>query len=769
MRMDGVAFRGNVGRGLGIARAYRVVLAIYSATLFLSALLLFSIQPIFAKMVLPKLGGSPSVWAVSMCFFQGVLLAGYCYAHGLNQYVSRRRAPLVHLALLASALLALPFGLPAFASEPPVGDAYFWLIGVLALGVGLPFFTVSATAPLLQAWFARSGHPHAADPYFLYGASNLGSLVALLVYPVALEPVVGLAAQSRIWTAAFLLVGLLIAACGLLMLVALGVTGEPENSTGAHTRTSGSPHIAWSQRLTWMGLAFVPSGLLVAFTSYVTTDIASAPFLWVIPLALYLVTFILVFRDTPVIPHGLLLTAQPALVALALLGLSLPGNKGWAIAVLSGSVAFVVTTLVCHKELYDRRPESTSLTEFYLWMSLGGVLGGIFAAVVAPQVFNATYEFPLLLVFGMACRPGLKSSGGVRAEVRNSGPIVAALLGIVLVLAAGVWAERVPQSVADGGILLLIVCCGVLMLIATNRPLRQASYAAVMGLALFLLPTAFNEGLSERSFFGVHRVKLSHDGRTRLLMHGTTLHGAERIVDGAGNPLPVPVPATYYHPASPMARGVEAARLASGKLQGGLNVGIVGLGTGSLSCYARSGETWRFYEIDPVVVKLASDPNLFTFLARCRPSAKIVVGDARLTLAKEKPSAFDYLVIDAFSSDSVPVHLLTVEALALYLDKLAPDGILAVHVSNRHLDLASVTAAVADTVPGTFALFAADRPVERGFDSFDSHVVFITRSAKARALVRAWKDVRGFDKGPVPPWTDDYSDIPSAIWRKYVR
>ncbi|MCB1549602.1 MAG: fused MFS/spermidine synthase [Hyphomicrobiaceae bacterium] len=754
------SLRAALGRGLDLAREQAAVLAVFAGTLFLSALLLFSVQPMFAKMVLPRLGGSPSVWAVSMCFFQAVLLAGYCYAHALNRLVAPRLAPAVHLALVAVAVLALPISISA--SEPPAGDAYLWLIGTLALGVGLPFFAVSANAPLLQAWFARTGHPHAADPYFLYGASNLGSLAALLLYPIAIEPVIGLKAQSGLWTAGFLLLGALIAVCGVVGAANARETAGPSSSRDLAVL----PALRWTDRARWIALSFVPSGLLVAFTTYVTTDIASAPFLWVIPLALFLLTFILVFRDAPPRSHALMLRLQPIAVALVLFGIGADGNTGWLITSLAGVAAFFISTMVCHRELYEHRPAAGHLTEFYLWMSLGGVLGGIFAALVSPQVFNAIYEFPLLLVLAMALRPGMRNSVSAK-DWRELGALAAAALVVMaLVGLAGTYGlvreTPLPRTLAVIGLAALLVLRG-------RAAPNAFVYTALMAAAVVLLPSSMNRGNAERSFFGTHRVSLMENGAVRVLLHGTTVHGAERIKDRDGKPVARPVPATYYHPEGPMARGVTAARSISGKPETAFRAGIIGLGAGSMACHARTAETWRFYEIDPVVVRIARDPSRFTFLSRCRPDADIVLGDARLTLAKEKPQSFDYLVIDAFSSDSVPVHLLTREAMQLYVDKLAPRGILAMHVSNRHLDLIEVATSLTKAHPGLVAAVVDDKAAKRGLDAARSHVVFFARSREALAPVLAWHDARAVAAPRTQPWTDDYSDILSALWAKYVR
>jgi hypothetical protein len=758
--MEAAQAKAGLGRGALLGRETSLLVATFVATLFLSALLLFSVQPMFARMVLPKLGGSPSVWAVSMCFFQATLLAGYAYAHLLNRFVAPYIAPAVHLLLLGATVLTLPVAVPAGWAEPPAGNAYAWLMGLLAVGVGAPFFGVSANAPLLQAWFARSGHPQATDPYFLYGASNLGSLTALLAYPILVEPFTGLAFQSALWAVCFFALGLLISACGLLTAARDGAERAPAVSTRVAARPTRQ------QRSLWITLSFVPSGLLVAFTSYVTTDIASAPFLWVIPLAIFLGTFILVFRERPIIPHSAMLLLQPILVAAVLFGISTAGNRGWVIASISGTLAFFVTTMVCHRELYERRPDSDNLTEFYLWMSFGGVLGGMFSALAAPQLFNAIWEYPLLLATGMALRPGALRWPRV-AEAAELAVIALVLLAAMLGIRAALSAQLLSSPQAELSRIFIIIGCGSVAFLNATRPFRQLVFIAIAGVAIVVLPSAMSRGVAERSFFGTHRVTMTTDGHMRLLMHGTTIHGAERITDEAGNRLALPVPATYYYPGSPMARGVMAARDLAKDDHSALRVGIVGLGAGSMACHSRPEEAWRFFEIDPLVVKIARDARQFSFLTRCRPNADIVVGDARLTLAKEKDASFDYLVIDAFSSDSVPVHLMTVEAVRLYLQKLAPDGLLALHVSNRHLDLVTVAGAVARAIPGAHALLADDRAPERGFDAASSYVVLISRSAKAMKRIEGWPDARPIDTLGTAAWTDDYSNVLAALWRKY--
>ncbi len=764
--MDAAALGQRLAQRLATRRDSTAALMLFAGTLFLSALLLFSVQPMFAKMVLPRLGGSPSVWAVSMCFFQAVLLAGYCYAHLLERYAPAKAAPAIHLTLMGIALLALPIGLPADWPEPPAGDAYLWLIGTLAVGVGLPFLAVSANAPLIQSWFARSGHPHARDPYFLYGASNLGSLIALLAYPIVLEPSAGLGQQASLWTAGFVALGFGLVACGLMMALNVRAAETTARAASGNAHTSAAGHgPTWSQRGVWIVLAAVPSGLLVAFSSYVTTDIASAPFLWVLPLAVFLGTFILVFCEKPKISNRILLPLQPVLAAGVMFGLATYSSTAWMIALVAGTGAFFVTTMVAHRELYEQRPAAAHLTEFYLWMSLGGVLGGVFAALVAPQIFSTILEFPLLIVLGMACRPGVLRARPDATEARRLALIGISALIVLLAIGSAMRAGLLPPTSLPR--LLFLGVFGVMAVAAAALPLRQLLATAIMGCTIVILPSAINTGDAERSFFGVHRVSLTADRSTRILMHGTTIHGAERLIDAqSGARLTTPVPASYYHPGSPMAQGAELARAATGKTAGGLQVGIVGLGAGSMACYSRANEAWRFYEIDPVVVRIAQDPDRFSFLTHCRPGADIVVGDARLTLAKEPARTFDYLVIDAFSSDAVPVHLLTVEAVKLYLDKLSPDGLLAMHISNRHLDLISVAGAVMRAVPGAHAMLADDRTPGQSLDTAPSHVVLVSKSPATLERAARLPFMQALPASPMRPWTDDYSDVLGAILRK---
>jgi hypothetical protein len=750
-------------RQLAALAAGRAGLIIFAGTLLTSASLLFSVQPLFAKMVLPHLGGSPSVWAVAMCFFQAVLLAGYCYAHALNRFAPSWAAPIVHLMVCAAAALALPFALPEWASEVPSGNTYLWLVSVLAVGVGLPFFAVSANAPLLQAWFSRSGHPHANDPYFLYGASNLGSLVSLLSYPFLIEPMFGLDVQRGIWATGFVMLMLMLGACAVLM---LSSRSKHSTATADALSEATSKVITMRDRLIWIGLAFVPSALLVAFTTHITTDVASAPFLWVIPLATFLGTFVIVFRDKSMISHQVVLRVHPFLVASALVFVVMPQAGGTILQAVLGFATFVVTTLVSHRALYEARPAAAKLTEFYLYMSLGGVLGGMFAALLAPQLFNTVVEYPLLIVVGLFARPGVAAAlRTINVETLTRAQWALVVMPVALIatlLATGL----APLSVSTNVIWIRSLGVAAAVALFADR-VTLLTISGVLAIVMTLLASTANvDGYSERSFFGASRIMDSADGRYRLLIHGSTIHGGQRMLDDKGDKLLNAQPIMYYSAEGPMARGFDIVR--AGKADGKLNAGVIGLGTGSLACQLEPGESIAYFEIDPVVVSIARDPKRFTFLSSCAPKARTILGDARLTLAKEPVGAFDYLVVDAFSSDAVPVHLLTREALSLYLSRIKPAGLIAFHISNRHMELESVVAATVATMPNVFMAAVLHKDDARSIDNHPSHVVYLSRNRATIDRVMRERGARKVDARQTVGWSDNYADILSAIWRRYA-
>ena len=790
----GLVSGGPWSRLLAINPSANFVLGAYTLATFLSAVLLFSVQPMFAKMVLPVLGGSPSVWAVAIFFFQSALLVGYCYAHLLIAKAPPRLSGIIHLAVMVVALLALPIGLPRGWTEPPPGEPYLWQIGLFTVAIGLPFLAVAANAPLLQAWFARTGHRQGNDPYFLYAASNLGSLLALLSYPFVLEPAFGLKALSRFWVVGYIVL-LAALALAFLLLVWRGSEAAAERLppvAGEAPASGASP--TWSDRLGWIGLALVPAALLTAFTTHITTDVASAPLLWVLPLALYLLTFVLVFRERPLLPRPVLLGAHLVAVAVALLAIAQTKHETWFITAATGVAVFFTSAMVAHRTLYEARPAARYLTEFYLWMSFGGALGGLAAALVAPRIFSEVFEYPLLLALSMACRPGvfdraalqrlagsLASRFGGKAAAGNGRPHLSEadkqeMLTGWLIIAGGLlaiywvpWAiAKLNIDVGEWGSTPVVVALLVVVLVAALRwPVRQLLAALMIFVALVMLPSGVKRGEAQRSYFGVYRVQTSSDGDYHTLIHGTTLHGAQRVRDEAGNPVDDPSPATYYYEMSPIARTVAKVRASLGERKG--RYGVTGLGAGSLACHSQEGESWRFFEIDPVIIGIASNPKYFTFLAHCQPRPDIVLGDARLTMAKEANDSFDLLVIDAFSSDAVPVHLMTAEAIRLYLDKIKDTGIVLLHISNRYLDLDAVLGATIKVIPGAYGFIVSDDSADGSYAQSTSTVALFAKSEAALDQFRDLEEVSDFAVSDLRPWTDDYSDILGPFLRKMRR
>lgn len=733
------------------------LLAVFGSALFLSALLLFAVQPMFAKMVLPRLGGSPAVWSVAMCFFQVTLLAGYAYAHWLNRHLRTPIGVIAHLGVLMLAILLLPLGVASGWERPPADGVHIWVLGLFAVSIGLPFFALAGNAPLLQAWFSRTGHRHAQDPYFLYGASNLGSLLALLGYPFLIEPNATLEVQSAVWSLGYKVLIVVVGLSGLLMLAArtprtdAAPAGGGEYDTHPASAGESGGLSSLAERLTWMGLAFVPSGLLVAVTSHITTDVAAVPLLWVLPLALFLLTYVITFQRRPVLPQWLMLAVQPAMIVALIITMQFPVKGYWPLLVGLHLATFFVCAMVCHGELVRRRPPARELTQFYLCMSAGGAAGGLFTGLIAPYVFSTVLEYPLLLVLALTARPGFRQAAQDPRQLAREGAIAAGLLALAIgpkVLAGIEVVTEIPRY-----FIVVLAVFAAAIILARPHALRLTALVAAALLTGHVLTSERMKGESLRGFFGVNKVIDTPDGAYRLLFHGTTLHGAQRIKNG--NP-DNPEPLTYFHREGPFGDVIESARR-DRPLE---RVAVVGLGTGSLACYKRPDETWRFFEIDPIVVRLATDPARFTFLSGCAPDADIVIGDARLTLEDEPAGRYDLLIVDAFSSDSIPIHLLTREALRMYMSRLAEGGILALHLSNRNLDLRPVVSAVAADL-GLSALSRSGGAVGNVKESFKSRATVAALAENAGAL-----DVLRERKGwaPLAPsgtrvWTDDYSNI----------
>jgi len=736
----------------------RLVLIVYTAAIFVSALLLFSVQPLFTKMVLPRLGGSPAVWSVAMVFFQSLLLAGYGYAHYLIGIADRRAAVAVHLTLLVIALLSLPLSIAGGWGEPPTSGYAFWLLGLFAVSIGLPFFALAANNPLLQAWFFRTGHPSGPDPYFLYASSNIGSFLALLSYPVLLEPVFTLRTQNLIWTAGYGLLIVLIAASAVLLLrsPASADVGAPTNETKAPP--------PWALRARWILLAAVPSGLLIAVTAHISTDVAAAPLLWVLPLSLYLLTWVLVFQSRPLLPHKWMLRLQPLAIASVIVLFAVGGEQNLLLTLGGHQLCFFFIAMACHGELARTRPAAKYLTGFYVALSFGGMVGGLFAGLIAPYAFSWVAEYPILLALATLCRP----PGGAERFPRWSGWYWPLLAMLAIALIAPSYSGGKVMSWLDVHRVWMIGAVGVLSaLLALGLNANRWKIVATVALALVLVrayPADDGRVETVRSFFGVHKIVVTPQGRYHVLMHGTTIHGAERFRNDDGTPVTGrPEPITYYHSDGGIGQAIAAVRERKGAP---LRVAVIGLGAGTLTCVSEPGETWRFFEIDQSMVDTARDPRYFTYIRDCAPDLKPVIGDARLTFAREPDGVYDLIVVDAYSSDAIPIHLATQEAMAIYKRKLAPQGAVVMHVSNRHLELSSVVVGIADA--NDLMSWVYNQTTDRDSEYiFSTSVVVCARqeddvgelaSSEQWALTEANENQR--------VWTDDYSNVFGAVWRR---
>ncbi|HMO76610.1 MAG TPA: fused MFS/spermidine synthase [Sphingopyxis sp.] len=736
---------------------------LFVATILVGSFLLFQIQPMVARMVLPRLGGAPMVWNSAMLVYQALLLGGYAYAHWLGRFAVRRQA-MIHVALLLAAALWLPIGIASIAPAAP-GQEALWVPLLLVASIGPVFFAVAAQAPLMQRWFAAD--PRAGDPYYLYAASNLGSFAGLISYPALVEPNLPLAAQSWGWTAGYALLVALVAAAGAARW--RGAAAAPAGTAGAD-----EPRPPLRRQLHWLLIAAVPSGLMLSTTTHLTTDIVAMPLLWVLPLGLYLLSFVIAFSTAERLVQIFIFVAPAVLLATGGLALLSTGGGSMIVAIASLGMLFVVATAL-HGYLYHLRPAPRHLTLFYLVMSAGGVLGGLFAALIAPIVFDWVYEHPLLVLAAALLLPlpalfpwneWLKLSPRV-------GRLIAALLVLVAVYAAlrmtDAWTGRLEGAAGLWALGILIIG-----LLVTGW---RWAYVATLGVLMIgvggwdTIEESFT-GNRVRSYFGVYTVTDDRYRNERRLAHGTTLHGLQRT-DAEQQRRPT----TYYGFQSGVGMTLDRADSLAGP---DAAIGIVGLGTGTLACYRKPGQRWTFFEIDPVMVDIARDSAKFTFLAECAPDAPVVLGDARLRIAELPPARFDILVIDAFSSDAIPLHLVTSEAIGVYARALKPDGILLVHISNRFFDLQPVLAAEA-SARGWAAAIRMDPATGGGRASLTSSN-WVALTATPRRLDQLTGGTRpreeAFDDGAWVPlagrdgfsrWTDDYaSTLPILLWKNVI-
>jgi hypothetical protein len=734
-----------------------ILLPIFTATLFISAFLMFLVEPMVAKVLLPVLGGAPMVWNTCVVFFQIMLLAGYGYAYGTSRWLDVVRHRPLHLVIVLVPLTVLPFATrPDLA--PPIGNPVLWLLVVLAAAIGLPFFALSTSASVLQHWFTRTDHAGASDPYFLYAASNLGSLLALAAYPAVVEPMLGLGVQSRLWAIGYMVFAALTCACGVIS----GERTQPARSSLPEQCVDDSSchaDVSTIRRVRWTVLSFVPSSLMLAVTSYLSTDIAAVPLLWVIPLSIYLVTFVLAFSAIGERARAFARRAAPILV-VALAACMVSQTRGPLPIVVSLHLAtFAALALQCHSELAYDRPPSSRLTEFYFWISLGGMLGGLFNTLLAPIIFSGIVEYPLVLVLACVCgaTPAiLSSSGGGTPDTLRRAAVesVVFMLGVgAVTLAVTTWLR--PAVAGPAAFVAAIGVLSIVIFAQRRRPLRFAA-----GVAGVLVALGANPGdpllHAERTFFGVYRVMQDAGGQFHALAHGTTLHGMQSL-----DPARRREPLIYFHRTGPFGQAFTALPSAASARE----IAVIGLGVGTLGAYAQPGQRWTFYEIDPAVERIARTTAYFSYLDDCGSACRVVLGDARLSLLRGPSRLYDVVVLDAFSSDAIPMHLLTREALSLYLSRLAPGGALIFHISNRHLKLGPVLARLAASLD-LVALEQLDL-AEDAQPSFGKRASDWMVMARRRGdLGPLASDARWFTpQAPpdTPLWTDDFSNILSVL------
>ena len=731
---------------MGVFARRRPRVGYYSlvAAVFASSWLLFTVEPLSAKQLLPRLGGSPAVWITCLLFFQATLLAGYAYSHVSIHLLGLKRQVVLHVALLLLSLAFLPLAFDKFAA--PIDDhPSAWLFASLGASIGLPFLLLSSFGPLAQRWLAHLDASSSADPYYLYAASNVGSLVALLGYPILIEPFLKSSVQAAGWSAGYAIMILAVVCLGAVVL------RKPElieAAPGPRQRSTVRP----ATRACWVLYAAIPSSLLMGSTSYVSTDIVSFPLLWVVPLSLYLLSFMLVFARRRVVSHQAILKAEPQAIVLVAL------TMYWSIALPDGlslllhlSLLFLVA-MACHGELVSLRPETRHLTEFYFWLAAGGLIGGVFNALVAPLLFDEHIEYPIAIVMAAALRP--QRGNRSRYDV-----VAAVAFGASLALLT--WRPGAPPQLLPTA---TMVVFGVLLFSFRDHPARFALSLAFMFSVGAVRMTATPNGLrlvqSRRSFFGVYRVLDNPAPQLRTLVHGSTIHGAQSLVTSERLE-----PLTYYNALGP-AGDILTRTMPAGKAN--RRIAVVGLGIGSLACYGRTNETWTYYEIDKLVAQIAMDSTQFTLLRDCPPRARFVFGDARLRLTQTETGAFDILIIDAFSSDAIPVHLLTREAVKEYLRVLAPGGVLAVHISNDNLELAPVVAALMTDAEVAGRIRVDEQSGDQtSIRRSPSEWAVLAREPDAfgdLANDRRWKPLNV--ETPRSVWTDDFSNILSAVvWR----
>lgn len=739
----------------------KIIVPVFSGTLLLSAFLLFSVQPMFSKMVLPLLGGTPQVWNTAMLFFQACLLGGYAYAHIITRFLTPRVQVMIHVFLLIIFSTILPFSIPQEWYPVAGQDPAMWQLGIMAMVVGGPFFVVSGSAPLLQRWFSLSGHKDADNPYFLYGASNLGSMTALLSYPVLIEPGLELSLQSTTWMFGYFALIAFTFISGLMI-------WKQKNSDAVNSETQddvvsdSAETITANRRLKWIALSFVPSSLMLGVTTYLTTDIASMPLLWVIPFALYILTFIIVFARKQILTQDISLKISGAAFVLIIMQMLVVRDLLMSYPLLMVALhilVFFAIALTCHYDLAQSKPGPKYLTEFFFFMSLGGVLGGFFNAIIAPTFFVIPLEYVLVLITAAFLRISCPPSRKLKLDFEDI------LLGAACIclpaLAQMIYFKSATEAVF-AGLIVAVISLFILYIYRKDR-WRFSFFASAL---LIVSPISISQEtalaekivLRDRNFFGVHKI-LEHMNE-RQIVSGVTNHGTQLL-----DPEKKLTKVSYYSDFSPLS---DVFRFFDNNVeQAPQRIGVLGLGVGVVACYAAVERHFDFFEIDPDIAKIAQDPQYFTYLSDCDSTNEIYIGDGRLEINKRPDQSYDMILADAFSSDNIPAHIITQEAIEMYLRKLKDGGVLVIHISNRYLDLEPVIAAVADeiNIPAYARCDVKSRDIAgTKVQSYPSHYVVLTKNQDVIThLTQSKHWTPAIKRENIKAWTDKYSNIFSVF------
>lgn len=716
------------------------IAVLFACTSLLGAALLFMVQPLAAKLLLPSFGGSATVWSTSSLFFQVLLLLGYVYAHISTKRLGAWWQPRAHVVFLLLPLLVLPVALPLDAAPSADASPTFWLLRTLTLMIGVPFLVLSATGPLIQRWYAWSRGPRAEDPYFLFAGSNLGSFLGLLSYPFLIEPTMSLTQQRWGWS-----IGL----CVFLALMGACALAVRAPRTHPVLRTSFVSVQAPGRRLLmlWGALAFLPSSLMLAVTAHISTDVAPIPLVWVLPLSVYLASFVAAFARRTRQPPVLMTRAAVASTVLSgILLLTGPALPIWLVVTVD-LITVALVSYAAHARLAATRPDAEHLTGFYLVISVGGALGGLVNGIVAPILFNRVWEYGLslaavpLLMIGLVAQRSTWFARRYHPAFRLVG---GSLLMPVAMLAAAAGVIRAAPRGELAVLALLALVAAAAWLVARNPAVLALSLLiGTAALGLQMMATSLH---LERTFYGSYRVV--DEGGIHTLIHGTTVHGTQ-FQDEARRSTPT----AYYSESGPLGQAMAVTDHS--------RVGIVGLGAGAIATYGRAGDQFTFFEIDPAIKAVAEDRDYFTYLADSAADVDVVVGDGRLKLAEQPSGEFDLIVLDAFSSDSIPVHLLTREAMREYVERLTPGGSLVIHISNRIFNLEPVLASTAEDLQWTGVRGLGD-PSEQDDSSASKWVVLTPDEAVADRLTTGhdWKQL---DTGEQITWTDNYASVLSIL------